>query len=108
MSIPVVKHDDKGIPTLYVHDQPFFMRSGEIHNSSSSNPAYLEEKLWPALRGLNMNSVIAAVYWELIEPTEGSYDFSLVEVPVVRPVEERRVDVCAGLDEKGHGNLFPG
>ena len=29
MSIPVVKHDDKGIPTLYVHDQPFFMRSGD-------------------------------------------------------------------------------
>ena len=31
MSIPVVKHDEKSIPTLYVHDKPFFMRSGEIH-----------------------------------------------------------------------------
>ena len=79
MSLPVVKRDEKGISTLYVHDRPFFMRSGEIHNSSASDPAYLEEKLWPALRGLNMNAAIVPVYWELIEPTEGGYDFSLVE-----------------------------
>ena len=51
MSLPVVKRDEKGIPTLYVHDKPFFMRSGEIHNSNASDPVYLEEKLWPALRG---------------------------------------------------------
>lgn len=57
MSLPVVKRDEKGIPTLYVHDKPFFMKSGEIHNSSASDPVFLEEKLWPALQGLNMNSV---------------------------------------------------
>ena len=82
MSLPVVKRDEKGIPTLYVHDKPFFMRSGEIHNSSASDPAFLEEKLWPALRGLNMNSVIVPLYWELIEPEEGRYDFSLPETLV--------------------------
>ena len=70
MSLPVVKRDEKGIPTLYVHDKPFFMKSGEIHNSSASDAAFLEEKLWPALRGLNMNSVIVPLYWELIEPEE--------------------------------------
>ena len=43
MSLPVVKRDEKGIPTLYVHDKPFFMRSGEIHNSNASDPAYLED-----------------------------------------------------------------
>ena len=79
MSLPVVKRDEKNIPTLYVHDRPFFMRSGEIHNSSASSSSYLEEKLWPALRGLNLNAVIAPLYWELIEPTEGVYDFSSVE-----------------------------
>ena len=79
MSLPVVKRDEKGIPTLFVHDKPFFMKSGEIHNSNASDPVYLEEKLWPALRGLNMNAVIAPVYWELIEPTEGVYDFTSAE-----------------------------
>ncbi len=79
MSLPVVKRDERGIATLYVHDKPFFMRSGEIHNSSASDAAFLEENLWPALRGLNMNSVIAPLYWELIEPEEGKYDFTLLE-----------------------------
>ena len=79
MSLPVVKRDEKGIPTLYVHDKPFFMRSGEIHNSSASDPVFLKEQLWPALRGLNMNAVIAPVYWELIEAAEGIYDFSSVD-----------------------------
>ena len=41
MSLPVVKRDEKGIPTLYVHDRPFFMKSGEIHNSSVSSIYYL-------------------------------------------------------------------
>ena len=54
MSLPVVKRDEKGIPTLYVHGKPFFMKSGEIHNSSASDAAFLEEKLWPALRGLRV------------------------------------------------------
>ena len=79
MSIPYVKRDEKEIPTLYVHDKPFFMRSGEIHNSSASDSAFLDEKLWPALRGLNLNAVIVPLYWELIEPTEGKYDFSLLD-----------------------------
>ena len=150
MSLPVVKRDEKGIPTLYVHDRPFFMRSGEIHNSSASDPVYLEEKLWPALRGMNMNAAIVPVYWELIEPTEGAYDFSLVEKlilavtapavndvilscvpgwmdmarrkdhkalmidtaersysPAYRSVEERRIDVCPRLGQKGYRDLFP-
>ena len=93
MSIPQVKRDERGIPTLYVHDRPFLMRSGEIHNSSSSDETFLEEKLWPALRGLNMNAVIAPVYWELVEPTEGSYDFSLVEA-MIRSARREGLKLC--------------
>ena len=42
MGIPVVKKDEKGLATLYVHDRPFFCRAGEIHNSSASDPAYMK------------------------------------------------------------------
>ena len=79
MGIPVVKRDEKGIYTLYVNDRPFFLRSGEIHNSSASSREFMEEKLWPQLRGMNLNSIIAPVYWELIEAEEGVYDFSSVD-----------------------------
>ena len=76
--IPFIKNDN-GIPTLYVHDQPFFACSGEIHNSSSSDLTYMENHVWPQLKGLNMNSVIVPLYWETIEPTEGEYCFDLLD-----------------------------
>ncbi len=88
MSIPFVKRDEKGIPTLYVHDRPFFMRSGEIHNSSASELSFMEKQIWPALRGLNMNSVIVPLYWELIEPEDGCFDFSTVDGLILKAREE--------------------
>jgi beta-galactosidase GanA len=39
---------------------------------------YMEENVWPNLKPLNMNSVIAPIYWELIEPVEG-FDFTLLD-----------------------------
>ena len=88
MSIPFVKRDEKGIPTLYVHDRPFFMRSGEIHNSSASELSFMEKQIWPALRGLNMNSVIVPLYWELIEPEDGCFDFSTVDGLILKARKE--------------------
>ncbi len=93
MSIPVVRRDEKNIPTLYVHDQPFFMRSGEIHNSSASDLTYMEEKLWPSLRGLNMNSVIVPLYWELIEPEDGRFDFTTVD-GLIRQARAENMKLC--------------
>ena len=88
MSIPCVKKDDHGIFTLYVDEKPFFCRAGEIHNSSASDPEFMAAKVWPALRGLHMNSVIVPVYWELLEPTEGNYEFTLVDTLLCQAREE--------------------
>ena len=93
MSIPCVKMDEKGIPTLFVHDKPFFMRGGEIHNSNASSVAYLNDTLWPALRGLNMNAAIIPVYWEQIEAQEGRYDFSLVD-ELIRRARAEDMKLC--------------
>lgn len=90
MSIPCVKKDEHGIFTLYVDDKPFFCRAGEIHNSSASSADYMAEHVWPALRELHMNSVIVPVYWELIEPTEGNFDFSLVD-EIIRGAREEHM-----------------
>ncbi len=71
--------EKNGIKTLFVHDRPFIIRGGELHNSSASDLGYMEERVWPNLKTLNMNTVILPVAWENIEPAEGCFDFSLVD-----------------------------
>ncbi|MEJ2701974.1 MAG: beta-galactosidase, partial [Sedimentisphaerales bacterium] len=63
---------------LVVDDDPLVMLAGELHNSSSTGLEYME-RLWPKLKRLNLNTVIAAVSWELVEPEEGHFDFELVD-----------------------------
>ncbi|MBD3689737.1 DUF5597 domain-containing protein [Nanchangia anserum] len=76
--IPAVRNHG-GIPTLYVDDEPFFIRGGELHNSSASQLDYMNSHVWPNLRDLNMNAVLVPVYWELVEPEPGHFDFTLVD-----------------------------
>lgn len=64
---------------LMVDGKPFTMLAGETHNSSSSSPRVFAEALDCAL-DLGMNSVLAPVSWELIEPVEGTFDFTSVDV----------------------------
>jgi hypothetical protein len=63
---------------LIVDGHPYLVRGGEINNSSATNPAYLAP-YWSKLRSLNLNTVVAPVYWHLIEPDEGRFDFSTVD-----------------------------
>ena len=63
---------------LIVDGKPFLLLAGELGNSSSSSAEYMQP-IWPRLVGLNLNSVLIPVYWELIEPVEGKFDFSLVD-----------------------------
>jgi hypothetical protein len=37
------------------------------------------EPYWPKLAAANMNTVLAAVTWELVEPQPGKFDFALVD-----------------------------
>lgn len=63
---------------LIVDGRPFLVIGGELHNSSSSNLAYMNP-IWKRLVALHLNTVLAAVSWELIEPEEGRFDFALVD-----------------------------
>src|SRR5204863_3523870 len=62
---------------LIVDDKPFLILGGELGNSSASSNEYMRS-IWPKLKQMNLNTVIAPVYWELMEPTEEKFNFSLV------------------------------
>ncbi|MHB1698909.1 MAG: GH35 family beta-galactosidase [Acidobacteriaceae bacterium] len=63
---------------LIVDGKPLLMLAGELHNSSSSSLAYMKPE-WAPLAAMGLNTVLTPVSWELIEPTEGRYDFALID-----------------------------
>jgi hypothetical protein len=74
-SIPFLKNKQ-----LWVDDKPFMIIGGELHNSTASSVAYMEqENIWPKLQSLNVNTVLATISWEQFEPTEGVFDYQLID-----------------------------
>lgn len=63
---------------LIVDGSPYLVLGGELHNSSTSSLTYLEPII-PYLSSIHLNTTLAAVSWDLTEPTEGKYDFTLVD-----------------------------
>lgn len=63
---------------LVVKDKPFLVLGGELHNSTVSGAAYMRP-VWAQLKKKHLNTILAPVYWELIEPQEGKFDFALVD-----------------------------
>jgi beta-galactosidase GanA len=63
---------------LIVDDQPFLLLGGELHNSSASSLEYLNT-LWPTLKAAELNTVLAPVEWDQIEPVEGRFDFTVLD-----------------------------
>jgi len=49
-----------------------------LGNSSASSLSYMKN-VWSTLVKLNLNTVLIPIYWELIEPSEGEFDFSIVD-----------------------------
>lgn len=70
--------DIDGIESLIVDGKPFLALAGEVRNSSASSSSYLKDNVWKNIAGLNLNTILAPVYWELIEQQEGHFDFSSV------------------------------
>ncbi|MCR5276277.1 MAG: DUF5597 domain-containing protein [Bacteroidales bacterium] len=66
------------VTQMIVGGKPFLALSGELRNSSSSSPEYMRP-IWPKLREAGLNSVIAVLTWEQIEPVEGQFEFGVVD-----------------------------
>jgi len=62
---------------LIVDNRPCLVRGGELGNSSGE-PEFLRPS-WSKLQKMNLNTVVAPVAWDVIEPAEGTYDFATVD-----------------------------
>ena len=84
--------EKRGLTTqLIVDGKPFLMLAGELHNSSSSSLEYMKP-LWPRLAAVPLNTLLTPLSWELVEPAEGKYDFTLVD-GLIAQARERHVYV---------------
>lgn len=64
---------------LMVDGRPYTLFAGECHNSASGGRRAFADALDRA-RALGMNTVLAPVTWELLEPAEGEFDFGQVDM----------------------------
>lgn len=76
--IPELKKLDNGRHTLFVDGEPFFVLGGQCGNSSNW-PSQLPE-VWKTMNEMHANTLEIPVYWEVVEPEQGKYDFSSVQL----------------------------
>ena len=105
-SLPRLVEED-GRYALFVDDAPFLMLGAQVNNSSAW-PAMLP-KVWPAVEFLGVNTVEVPVYWEQLEPEQGRFDFSLVDVLLTQAREHgmRLVLLWFGTWKNGSAHYMP-
>ena len=57
---------------------PCHILGGELSNSAATSVADIDEVM-PQMKTLGLNTVLVPAYWELMEPVEGKFDFTLID-----------------------------
>jgi hypothetical protein len=64
---------------LIVDGRPFLALAGELSNSSATGVDYMK-RVWPKIVAqTGLNTVLAGVSWNQIEPREGKFDFTVLD-----------------------------
>ena len=98
-----------GTSQLIVKGEPFLVLGGELRNSSASSPEYMKD-IWPAFNGSGLNTVLAVVSWDQIEPEEGKFDFSQLDAMLrdARANDLKIVILWFGSFKNGGSGYIPG
>ena len=81
----------------------YLILGGELGNSSASSAEDIRTIL-PQLKEMGLNTVLMPVYWELMEPTEGQCDFTLLDeaLSTARSNDLRLVLLWFGQVQEGY------
>lgn len=71
---------EEGKYTFFVDGRPFLILGAQLWNSSAW-PDKLE-KIWPQLKEMNCNTLEAPVYWQVVEPEPGKFNFKELDALV--------------------------
>ena len=71
-----------GRHALLVDGKPFLILGGQVNNSSAW-PAMLDQ-VWPCIEQLHANTVEVPIAWSQLEPSEGHFDFSFLDLLVAQ------------------------
>ena len=70
------------IQTAFASDRlyglPYPILGGELSNSAATSVEDIDEVM-PRMRALGLNTVLVPAYWELMEPVEGQFNFTLID-----------------------------
>jgi beta-galactosidase GanA len=93
---------------LIVQGKPMLVLGGELGNSSASSATYMAPH-WPRLKQMHLNTVLAPVSWELIEPTEGRFNWDSVDalIKAARANELRLVVLWFGAWKNSMSTYAP-
>ncbi|WP_198651622.1 DUF5597 domain-containing protein [Dyella sp. C11] len=97
-----------GASQLLVDGKPYIMFAGELGNSSAGTAAQADTIL-PRLASQHVNTVLMPVAWEQIEPTEGSFDFRILDhwIDVARSHKQHLVLLWFGTWKNGFSEYAP-
>lgn len=76
---------------LVVDGKPFLILGGELGNSSAACTEDIE-RIFPKLQRMGLNTVLVPAYWDLTEPQEGQFDFTLTD-KVIRQARQNGLKV---------------
>jgi len=76
--LPRLATSKDGRTQLLVDGKTFIALSGELHNSTTGSVEYMDN-VWKRMKDMHLNTVIAPMSWELLEPVEGQFDYTIVD-----------------------------
>ena len=105
--IPSIEKTGESI-RLLVDGSPYLMLGGQVHNSDTANADDLNKAL-DVLASWHSNTAEVPIYWEAIEPKQGEFDFSSVDLAIqaARKRELHLVLLWFGTWKNGESHYAP-